>query len=114
MKRKEELFLQDILWAIEDIESFTRDEDFKQFCEDEKAKSAVVWKIHIIGEATKNLSKSIRDRYKEVPWRYMARMRDKIAHFYFGIDYEIVWDVAKKRLPKIKPLLKKMLEDIKE
>jgi len=42
----------------------------------------------------------------------MARIRDKIAHFYFGIDYEIVWDVIKNKLPEVKPSIQKMLQDI--
>ncbi|NWF76576.1 MAG: DUF86 domain-containing protein, partial [Nitrospirae bacterium] len=50
----------------------------------------VAHQIEIIGEATKNVPKSIRDRYKELPWQDMAKMRDKISHFYFGINYEIV------------------------
>lgn len=43
----------------------------------------------------------------------MAKIRDKIAHFYFGIDYEIVWQVAKEKLPEIKPAIKKMLKELK-
>jgi len=114
MKRKEQLFIQDILQAVQNIDNFVRDKDFKDFCEDEKTKSAVVWQIHIIGEAVKNVPKLTKDKYKDIPWKYMARMRDKIAHFYFGIDYEIVWDVVKKRLPEIKPLIENISEDLEE
>lgn len=78
MKRKDKLFIQDILQSINDIDTFVRGMDFKEFTKDEKTKSAVVWQIHKIGEATKNVSKSIRDKHIEVPWKYMARMRDKI------------------------------------
>jgi uncharacterized protein with HEPN domain len=42
----------------------------------------------------------------------MARIRDKIAHFYFGIDYEIVWNVIKEKLPGIKPEIDKILKDL--
>ncbi|MGQ9569802.1 MAG: HepT-like ribonuclease domain-containing protein [bacterium] len=112
MKRKDKLFIKDILQAIQNIEVFIGDMDIEEFYKDEKTKSAVVWEIHKIGEATKNVSKLMRDKYKEVPWRYMARMRDKIAHFYFGIDYEIVWDVVRKKLPEIKPIIGKILKDL--
>jgi len=44
----------------------------------------------------------------------MSGIRDKIAHFYFGIDYEIVWEVIKKRLPEIKVRIKQILEDIEQ
>ena len=73
----------------------------------------VVWKILVIGEATKNIPREIRDKYKELPWKYMAKIRDKIAHFYFGVDYEIVWSVAKEKLPFIKPVIEKILSDLK-
>jgi uncharacterized protein with HEPN domain len=88
--------------------------DFKKFIEDDKTKSAVVRKLEIIGEATKNIPKLIRQKYKELPWSDMAGMRDKIAHFYFGIDYEIVWKVIKERLPEIKPVIQKILNEMEE
>ena len=43
----------------------------------------------------------------------MARIRDKIAHFYFGIDYKIVWQVATEKLPEIKPAIAKMHKALK-
>lgn len=114
MTRQYKLFIQDIPDAINDIEEFIGDMDFNKFSEDDKTKSAVVWKINVIGEATKNVPKTLREKYKNVPWKYMARIRDKTAHFYFGVDYEIVWEVIKKRLPEIKPLIEQILEDLEE
>ena len=112
MTRQYTLFIQDILDAIKDIEEFIGDMDFNTFLDDDKTKSAVVWKINVIGEATKNIPQTIREKYKDVPWKYMARIRDKIAHFYFGVDYEIVWEVLKTRLPEIKLLIEQILEDL--
>lgn len=112
MKRDYSLFIKDVLKAIVNIEEFIQDTDFARFCKDEKTQSAVVWQIQIIGEATKNIPATIRDKYSAIPWKYMARIRDKIAHFYFGIDYEIVWDVIRNKLPEIKPSVQKMLRDM--
>lgn len=112
MKRDYSLFLKDILQAITDIENFVSDMDFHAFYSDRKTRSAVAHQIEIIGEATKNVPKSIRDRYKELPWQDMAKMRDKISHFYFGINYEIVWKVVKERLPEIKSAVEKILKDL--
>lgn len=112
MKRDYTLFIKDILKAIVNIEEFIQNVHFEEFCKDEKTQSAVVWQIQIIGEATKNIPATIRDKYPEIPWRYMARIRDKIAHFYFGIDYEIVWDVVRNKLPEIKPSIDKILQNM--
>ena len=112
MKRDNKLFVHDILKAIKDIELFVKDMDYAAFSVDEKTKSAIVWQIHIIGEATKNLPKSLTDKYEGLPWKYMARIRDKIAHFYFGIDYEIVWDVVTNKLPGIRPGIERILSEL--
>mgnify|MGYP001328459065 CR=1 FL=1 len=113
MKRDYRLFIKDIMEAIEDIEVFIGDMNSKNFYADKKTRSAVVWKLEVIGEGTKNIPASIRSKYKELPWKDMAGMRDKISHFYFGIDYKIVWEVIRKKLPIIKPVIKKMLKDFK-
>lgn len=114
MKRDYSLYVKDILEAIESIESFVGAMSFDEFSNDDKTKSAVVWKIGIIGEATKNIPKPVRDQYKELPWKQMAKMRDKISHLYFGIRYDIVWKVIKENLPAIKPSIEKALNDLKK
>ncbi|HEY3276307.1 MAG TPA: DUF86 domain-containing protein [Syntrophorhabdaceae bacterium] len=111
MTREYGFFLRDILKAIDDIGKFIAHMDYAAFLEDEKTKSAVVWKITNIGEAAKNIPQSVRSRHRSVPWKDMARMRDKIAHLYFGIDYALVWGVATKELPEIKPEIEKIFQD---
>lgn len=113
MKRDYSLYIKDILDCIERIEEFIGDMNFDQFLQDDKTSSAVVRKLEIIGEATKNIPKSITQKYKEIPWKEMARMRDKIIHFYFGVDYEIVWNVIKGRIPEIKTAIRQILEDMR-
>ncbi len=113
MKRDCSLFIKDILKAIENIEEFTAGTSFEQFRSSEKTRSAVAWQIQVIGEATKNIPASVRSSYPEVPWKYMARIRDKVAHFYFGVDYEIIWDVIKKNIPEIKPNIEKILSEMR-
>ena len=113
MKREYKFFIQDILKATRDIEKFIGEMDIDKFLKDDKTRSAVVWKIETIGEATKHIPKEIKEKYKDLPWQEMARIRDKIAHFYFGINYKIVWDVVKKRLPEIKPKIRQILKEIK-
>jgi len=108
--RNNRLYLKDILTAIESVEVFVKDMDFESFKDDDKTISAVIHKLEIIGEATKNIPDKIRVRYSSIPWKEMAGMRDKLIHFYFGIDYELVWKTIRNRLPEIKPLMAQILE----
>lgn len=112
MSRDYKLYVKDIIDCIEKIEEFIGNMSFDDFKEDDKTNNAVVRKLEIIGEAVKNIPKSISKKYEEIPWKDMARMRDKIIHFYFGVDYEIVWKVIKERLPEIKPLMEQVLKDL--
>jgi len=112
MKRSYKLFIEDIAECIKKIEEFVGNMDFDEFVRDDKTASAVIRKLEIIGEASKNIPKRIREKYKELPWSDMARMRDKITHGYFGINYKIVWNVIKERLPEIKPVIHKILEEL--
>lgn len=114
MKRAYNLFIKDILEAIESIKNFIGHMDFEEFMKDDKTSSAVIRKLEIIGEATKNIPRNIRTMHKEVPWSDMAKMRDKISHFYFGVDYEIVWKVIKERLPEVKSHIEKLMEELKQ
>ena len=114
MTRDFSLFIKDILEAINDIENFIGDMNFESFSSDRKTRTAVIHEIEIIGEAAKNIPKGIRSRYKELPWQDMAKMRDKISHFYFGVKYEIVWKVVKERLPEIKLTAERILKDLSE
>lgn len=112
MKRDYKLYIKDILNSVLKTEEFIGDMSYRDFIEDDKTSSAVVRKLEIIGEASKNIPKEIRMKYKEVPWSDMAKMRDKMTHFYFGVDYEIVWKVIKERLPTLKQQIQKLLKEV--
>lgn len=113
MTREWKFFIQDIYDAIQYIKEFVGTMKRKEFLADEKTRSAVAYKIENIGEASKNVPREIKAKYKNLPWTDMARMRDKITHFYFGINYKVVWSVVKKELPAIEPAIAKILSDLK-
>lgn len=113
-KRDVKLYVKDILEAIKAIEKFVEGMDFESFKEDDKTSSAVIRKFEIIGEATKNIPQSIKEKYPHIPWKEMAGFRDRLIHFYFGIKYDIVWDTIKLRLPELRNNIEKLLKDLEE
>jgi len=113
-KRNIKLYVEDVLEAIKVIEKFVEGMDFESFKEDDKTSSAVIRKFEIIGEATKNIPQSIKEKYPHIPWKEMAGFRDKLIHFYFGIKYDIVWDTIKLRLPELKKNIERVLKDLEE
>jgi uncharacterized protein with HEPN domain len=112
MKRDYKLYLSDIINCINKIDEFVGKMSYNELVTDDKTCSAIIRKLDIIGEAAKNIPKSLRDKYPDLPWKEMSGMRDKIIHDYFGINYKIVWKVIKDRLPEIKQKLMQMLINI--
>ena len=104
------LYLKDIWIAMESIEVFIAGMDFEEFQADDKTVSAVIRKLEIIGEAAKHVPEEIWQKYPQVPWREMAGMRDKLIHFYFGVDYSLVWYTVTKRVPEVKREIKRILQ----
>jgi len=108
-KREYRDYLNDILSSINEVESFIEGMTYKDFFKDRKTKNAVIRSIEVIGEATKQIPKSVRDKNRSIPWKKMAGMRDKVIHEYFGVDYETVWKTAKKQIPKLKNKIANLL-----
>jgi uncharacterized protein with HEPN domain len=114
MKRDYKLFVKDILDAIDKIEEFIGNMEYGEFIQDDKTSTAVVKKIEIIGEAIKNISRDVRVKYNAIPWKDIVGMRNKITHNYFKIDYEIVWNVVKEKLPALKIQVEQVLKEMDE
>ena len=104
------IYLKDIPTSIQRIEEFIAGMDLDSFQEDDKTASAVMRKLEIIGEAVKQIPDEIRQKNPEVPWKEMAGMRDKLIHFYFGVDYHLVWKAITERLPHVKQEIEKLLQ----
>ncbi len=107
-------YITDITLEISRIREFTEGMEFEDFANDTKTVYAVIRSFEIIGEAVKNLSSEIRDKYSDVPWKRIAGMRDKLIHEYFGVSVKILWETIRNRVPELDEklsLLKKDLED---
>ena len=72
---------------------------FEDFMEDETLKRAVVRSLEIIGEATKKIPADFKVKWNTIQWKNMAGMRDRLIHDYIGVNYAIVWDVMKNKIP---------------
>ena len=109
MKKDSLFFIQHILENIQDIEIFMDGVARAEFFGDKEKQNAVISSLEIIGEAVKMLPSTLTERYPGIPWKEIAGTRDKIIHQYFSVDLDIIWDIAKGDLPK----LKKQIEKIK-
>jgi uncharacterized protein with HEPN domain len=107
-------YLQDILDSINDIENFVRGMGFEEFKRDRKTINAVVRSIEVIGEASKKIPRSLKAKYRGVPWREMAGIRDKLIHEYFGVDVEILWKTAKDDIPPLKQVIQNMMKSLEK
>lgn len=114
MKRSVELYIKDILEYMKRAETHIEGLTFEQFLKDNKACDAVIRCAEVIGEAAKNIPDEIRNKYPSISWRDMAGMRDKIIHGYFTVNFENVWLVVTEEIPKLKPMIIKVLKDLQK
>jgi uncharacterized protein with HEPN domain len=91
-----------------------KDVEFEAFCANEEKVFAVIRALEIIGEAAKNIPKSIRGKYTEIPWEDIVGMRNKVIHNYFGVDLEVIWKTLHEDLPPLQAAIAKILEDPKK
>ena len=106
--RRDNLRIKDALAAIDKIEKFLESVDFSDLERDELRKSAVMAELTIIGEATKNISKELQQKYVEIEWSKASSLRNILVHAYFGVEWKILWDTIREDLPKLKSQLKKI------
>lgn len=105
-------YLHDIQDTIAKVQSFAQGMSFEQFAGDDKTVFAVIRGLEIIGEATKQLPLSLRERYALVPWREVAGMRDVLSHDYFGVRLERVWKTVQNDLPVLEKAVRQILADL--
>jgi uncharacterized protein with HEPN domain len=107
--RNAKLYLQDILQSCDDILNFTQGmNSASDLQSDRRTFLAVIHSLQIIGEAARQMPKSFRENYPDFPWRETASLRNVIAHEYFGLDIEIIWDVVRTRIPVLAEQVKQI------
>jgi uncharacterized protein with HEPN domain len=82
-----------------------------ELLDDETLKRAIVRSIEIIGEAAKKIPADFKVKWSSIQWKNMAGMRDRLIHDYIGINYSIVWDVIKNKIPELNTQIQDILND---
>lgn len=113
-KRTPILIIEDILEAIEKIERYLNKKSYQDFINDSMIVDAVVRNLQIIGEAANRLPKSILGEGKDIPWQDIVGLRNRIVHDYFGIDYELIWNIAMNELNSLKRSLRDIYKSLDE
>jgi uncharacterized protein with HEPN domain len=104
------LFIEDIEISISKIFDYTNNMKRAVFLKNDLVKDGVIRNFEIIGEATRNIPTSLKEKYPDTPWETMYRLRNIVSHEYFSVDYESVWNIIKEYLPDNKKQIEHILQ----
>lgn len=112
-ERPQLLYCQDILDSGAAILSYVQGISYDAFVQDRMRYSAVIREFEIIGEAVGKLPEELKGGYPEIPWQDVKDFRNLLAHEYFGVDLEIVWNTVRDDLPILMDAVQKIVSGIK-
>lgn len=102
-------YLLDIQEALDNLVFFVEGMTFDEFSRDAKTVYAVIRAFEIAGEAARKIPGNIKDEFRDIPWRVMSDMRNKMIHEYFGVDLEIVWQTIIDDVPPLRERIHEMV-----
>ncbi len=111
MSRDTLLFLEDIEASCHKIATFVEGLSFEGFKSDARTFDAVCRNLEIIGEAAKRVAEDVRSRHPEVEWRRISGLRDVLAHGYFALEHEMIWDLASRSTPSLLVAIRQVIAD---
>ncbi len=110
MSRSLQLYLQDICTSCAKVQRYTLNMTLEAFVSDERTYDAVVRNLQIIGEAVKQIPPEVREQYPAVEWRKIAGLRDILAHAYFSLENETLWDIVQNKVPALQEQMQRMVQ----
>jgi len=105
-------YLTDIIVECEFLTNRSTNLSYNDFFNNEDLKRAFVRSLEIIGEASKHIPPHIRKKYPRIKWKNVVGIRNKLIHEYFGVDYEVLWKVAKEKIPELYAVVKEIMEEV--
>lgn len=109
-KRNHAMFLKDILASARKIMNYVGSKSRKDFAKDQMLIDAVIRNLEIIGEAVKKIPANVKQKHSEIEWKKIAGLRDILIHEYFGIDYDVLWDIVRNKVPQLKEQISLVLK----
>ncbi len=106
---RDDAYLLDMLLATRKVQHFTQGVTWNQFRGDDLLQNAVMHLIQIVGEAARKVSPEFKQAHPEIPWQGIIGMRNRLVHDYFRIESSRVWEVIKKDLPALIPLIEPLI-----
>jgi uncharacterized protein with HEPN domain len=110
MKKDPLILINHILESISLINEYTQNQTISDFITRKETQDAVIRRLEIIGEATKNIPPDFTEKHQNIPWRKISGLRNVLIHEYFGVDLNLTWNVVKEDLPLLEKQLKSILQ----
>ena len=112
MKKDDKIFLEHVLESINKIEKTKNGLNKDKFENNSDVIDSTLRRLEVIGEAIKNISQELKNKYPEVEWKRIIGTRDILIHAYFSVDMEIIWDIVSNKLPELKRTINKILNEL--
>ncbi|PID90879.1 MAG: hypothetical protein CSA97_00610 [Bacteroidetes bacterium] len=113
VRRTELQCLYDMIYSIGLLKEYTAGKQRADMEQHIGLQDMVCYRLQILGEAAKGVGEELKAQYDNIPWREMCGLRDILAHDYFGLDFDIIWDVVEHRLPPLMEQLKDIYSEQK-
>lgn len=107
-KRDPQVYLNDILSAIERIATYSK-AGKKRFFAEGLLQDAIVRQLSIVGEAASKLSKATKDMAPDIPWKEIVGTRNIVIHDYSDINLDTIWATVKKDLPTLRRAVRQII-----